>query len=111
MKDENPYPAELLRVAHKVVWYDVPERTLEDLPTFLAHLMVYGSQGDVELVQQYVSPEEFRKVLEKAPAGVFTQDAWIKWHKQLGLEPVPPLPRRQFPDGCQGPEAGRFFGR
>lgn len=24
---------------------------------------------------------------------------------------VPPLPRRQFPDGSFGPEAGRFFGR
>ncbi len=38
-----PYSEELLRVARKVVWYDRPEQTLEDLKTFLTHLMVYGS--------------------------------------------------------------------
>jgi hypothetical protein len=30
-----PYPVELLRVAKKVVWYDIPEETLADLATFL----------------------------------------------------------------------------
>jgi hypothetical protein len=111
MKVARSYPPELVRVAHKVVWYDVPDRALEDIPTFLAHLMVYGSPADVELVERYISLEEFRKALENAPAGVFTQDAWTKWHKQLGIEPIPPLPRRRFPDGSMGPEAGRFFGR
>jgi hypothetical protein len=111
MNVASPYPADLMQVARKVVWYDSPERTLEHLSTFLAHLMVYGSQADVELVQRYVSLDEFRKALQDAPAGVFTQDAWTKWHRQLGMEPIPPLPRRRFPDGSLGPEAGRFFGR
>jgi len=53
----------LLRVARKVVWYDAAERTLDDIPTFLAHLMVYGSPADVKLVEQYISPEEFRKAV------------------------------------------------
>lgn len=111
MRVARPYPTELLRVARKVVWYDAAERTLEDIPTFLAHLMVYGSLADVKLVEKYISLEEFRKALGEAPAGIFTQDAWIRWHRQLGIEPIPPLPRRRFPDGCLGPEAGRFFGR
>ncbi|MGA2576524.1 MAG: hypothetical protein ABSH24_10930 [Bryobacteraceae bacterium] len=88
MKVGCPYPPELLRVARKVLWYDAPERTLEDIPVFLAHSMVYGSRHDVELVEQYVSPEEFRQALENAAAGVFTQGAWTKWHKQLGIEPA-----------------------
>ena len=41
-----PYPPELIRVARKVVWYDRPEDTLADLPTFLVHVMVYGSTAD-----------------------------------------------------------------
>lgn len=106
----TPYPAELMQVARKVVWYDKPEQTLEDLPTFLTHLMVYGSPADVAVVERYVPAEEFRKVLQDAPAGVFTQDSWKKWHKRFGM-PEPPLPRRRFPDGSVGPEAGGFFGR
>jgi hypothetical protein len=107
----RPYPKELLRVARKVVWYDAAERTLEAIPTFLAHLMVYGSQADVKMVEQYISLDEFRQALGDAPAGIFTQDAWIRWHREFGIEPIPPLPRRRFPDGSLGPEAGRFLGR
>jgi len=106
----TPYPAELIRVARKVVWYDSPEQTLADLPTFLTHVMVYGSSADVTVVERYVPFEEFRKVLENAPAGVFPKDVWQRWHERLGM-PVPPLPRRRFPDGSTGPEPGGFFGR
>jgi hypothetical protein len=106
----SPYPAELLRVARKVVWFDDPKKTLDDVTTFLAHLMVYGSPADVAVVQRYASTSEFRKVLENAPAGLFTQEAWTRWHERFGME-APPLPRRRFPDGTMGPEAGGFFGR
>jgi len=105
-----PYPAELLRVAKKVAWYDSPEATLADLPAFLAHVMIYGSAGDIEAVERFVPAEEFRQVLLHAPAGVFTEDVWRRWHERFGM-PIPPLPRRRFPDGSLGPEAGRFFGR
>ena len=105
-----PYPIELLRVAKKVVWYDSPEETLTDLPNFLAQVMVYGSAADVEAVERFVPAEEFRKVLQSAPAGIFTEEAWRRWHERFGMF-VPPLPRRRFPDGSVGPEAGRFFGR
>ncbi len=47
-----PYPAELLGVARKVVWYDKPEQTLADLKTFLSHLMVYGSSADVAVAKR-----------------------------------------------------------
>lgn len=106
-----PYPEELLRVAKKVVWYDRPEQTLDDLKTFLTHLMVYGSSTDVAIAEQYIPEDEFRRALENASAGVFTQEAWTRWHQRFGLVPVPLLPRRRFPDGSVGPEGGRFFGR
>jgi len=105
-----PYPVELLRIAKKVAWYDIPEETLADLPAFLAQVMVYGSAADVETVERFVPVEEFQKVLQSAPAGVFTEEAWRRWHERFGM-PVPPLPRRRFPDGSVGPEPGRFFGR
>lgn len=101
-----PYSEELLRVAKKVVWYDRPEQTLGDLKTFLPHLMVYGTAADVVVVERYVPEEEFRRVLENAPAGVFTEEAWRRWHERFEMT-VPPLPRRRFPDGSVGPEAQR----
>ena len=105
-----PYPAELIRVARKVVWYDSPEEALSDLPAFLVQVMIYGSPADVRAVEQHVPLEEFRRVLENAPAGVFTKHLWQRWHERFGM-PVPPLPRRHFPDGSVGPEPGGFFGR
>ena len=38
------------------------------------------------------------------------KDVWERWHERFGMT-VPPLPRRRFPDGSMGPEAGGFFGR
>ena len=105
-----PYAEELRRIAKKVVWYDSPEATLADLPTFLTQLMVYGSPSDVATVERYLPRDEFRRVLENAPAGVFTVDSWRRWHERFGMT-APPLPRRRFPDGSMGPEAGGFFGR
>ena len=110
MKLESPYPDELLRVAQKAVWFDPPERTLADVPTFLAHLMVYGSPADISVVERWVPDAEFRKALQDAPAGVFTEEAWRRWQSRFELPP-PDFPRRRFPDGSRGPEAGKFFGR
>ena len=97
-------------MARKVVWYDSPGDALADLPTFLPHLMVYGSSTDMKEVERYIPLEEFRRVLEIPPTGVFTKEVWMPWHESFGM-PVPPLPRRRFPDGSAGPEAGEFCGR
>ena len=105
-----PHPPELIRVARKVVWYDRPEEALADLPAFLAQVMTYGSPADVRTVEQYIPLEEFRRVLENAPAGVFTKDRWRCWHERFGMQ-VPPLPQRRFSDGSVGTEPGGFFGR
>ncbi len=42
----TPYPADLLQVARKVVWYEKPEETLTDLTTFLtSELVCYEDLG------------------------------------------------------------------
>jgi hypothetical protein len=107
----QPYPSELVRIAQYVVWYCPPKKTLKDLKMFLAHLMVYGSPEDVNMVEKHIPEDQFRKVLADAPPGVFTLDAWKRWHERLEIVPLPPLPRRRFPNGTLGPEAGGFGGR
>lgn len=94
-----------------MVWYEKPDEALSHLPAFIAQVMAYGSAADVQLAEHFFSEEDFRSVLETASAGVFMTDSWERWHKRLGIEPVPPLPRRVFPDGTRGPVPGDFFGR
>lgn len=68
--------------------------------------------ADITAVKQYIPAAEFRKVLKDVPSGIFSMDAWVRWHERLGISPVPPpAPRRRFPDGTLGPEPGSFFGR
>jgi len=57
----------LVRVARNVIRYDPAERTLEDISTFVAHRLVYGSPAVMKVVERYISREEFRKALAKTP--------------------------------------------
>jgi hypothetical protein len=38
-------------------------------------------------VERYVPKDEFRKVLEGAPAGVLTAEAWVRRHERLKMFP------------------------
>jgi hypothetical protein len=63
------------------------------------------------VVERYVPVEEFRGVLENAPAGVFSQEIWEKWHERLGMSVPRPCRVVDFPMDRLAPKAGGFFGR
>lgn len=90
-----PITPDLLRVARRVVWFKEPEEALAEPVHFLAHLMTYGTVEDLKAVQGVAGLEEFREVLERAPAGVFDARSWAYWHLKCGRVPTPPLPARQ----------------
>ena len=90
-----PITPDLLRVARRVVWFKEPEEALAEPAHFLAHLMTYGTVEDLKAVQGVAGLEEFREVLERAPAGVFDARSWAYWHLKCGRVPTPPLPARQ----------------
>ena len=90
-----PMTPELLQVARRVVWFKEPEEALAEPVHFLAHLMTYGTVEDLKAVQGVAGLEEFREVLERAPAGVFDARSWAYWHLKCGRVPTPPLPARQ----------------
>lgn len=90
-----PMTPDLLRVARRVVWFKEPEEALAEPVHFLAHLMTYGTVEDLKAVQGVAGLEEFREVLERAPAGVFDARSWAYWHLKCGRVPTPPLPARQ----------------
>ena len=90
-----PMTPDLLHVARRVVWFKEPEEALAEPVHFLAHLMTYGTVEDLKAVQGVAGLEEFREVLERAPAGVFDARSWAYWHLKCGRVPTPPLPARQ----------------
>ena len=91
------YPAELQRVAKRVVWFKTPEEALNDPKLFLAHVMTYGTLDDIVVAMQHFADTDFDRVLTDPPAGVFDLRSWNYWNLRFHHEPVPPLPQRQFP--------------
>ena len=90
-----PVTPDFLRVARRVVWFQEPEEALADPVHFIAHVMTYGASEDIKVLQGVIGIDEFREVLENAPAGVFDARSWAFWHLRCGRMPSPPLPVRQ----------------
>lgn len=83
-------------MARKYVWWQPPERTLEDRRLFLAQMMTVGTLDDVRWLLARVPASELRRVLHDPPVGVFNGRSWNFWHLRLGLTPTPPLPARRL---------------
>jgi hypothetical protein len=71
-----PTTPELLAVAQRVVWFKTPEEALAKPLHFLAHVMTYGTVGDLRALEGFVGHREFEEVLEHAPPGVFDARSW-----------------------------------
>ena len=89
-----PVTPELLRVARRVVWFEEPARALTDPVQFLTHVMVFGTVEDVAALRGIIGKEDYRKVLEQAPPGIFDPRSWAYWNLVCGRRPAPPLPMR-----------------
>jgi hypothetical protein len=88
---------DLLRVARRVMWFEEPERALADPVQFLVHVMVFGGVEDLKALREIVSKDDYREVLEHAPAGVFDVRSWAYWNLVCDRQPTPPLPMRALP--------------
>ena len=89
--------ATTLAMARKYVWWQPPERTLEDRRLFLAQMMTLGTVADIRWLLSRVSTSELRRVLLDPPIGIFNRRSWNFWHLRLGLTPTPELPARRLP--------------
>jgi hypothetical protein len=91
----NPIPItpETLSVARNVIWFEPPEHALADPLPFMA----YAFPGDMRLIRQYVSDDDFRDALDHAPPGIIDPRSWAYWNSKMGRYPPPPAPVRRFP--------------
>jgi hypothetical protein len=87
---------QLRDLAAKLFWWKDPDEALADKRRFLAQAMTYGDWEAVQLILGAFGEDALRAVLTDAPPGVFDRRSWSYWHARLGIEAVPPLPRRRL---------------
>ena len=85
---------ELAKIAQRVIWFEHPKEAIADPIRFATYAMTYGTHEDMKVVRQYLSDDDLREALAKAPPGIADPRSWAYWHLKLGQYPPPPLPTR-----------------
>ena len=91
-----PLNRETEAVARRLVWFETPDEALADPIRFMAYAMASATHEDMKLLRRYVSDEDFKEALDKAPPGIIDPRSWAYWNSKLGRYPAPPLPKRTF---------------
>jgi hypothetical protein len=91
-----PFIPEIEEVARRIIWFEPPKQALEDPVRFMAYAMARATHEDMQAIRRYVSDDDFREALDKAPPGIIDPRSWAYWNLKLGRFPPPPVPRRKF---------------
>jgi hypothetical protein len=106
-----PATPQTLSVAPRIIWFEPPERALADPIRFMAYAMTYARHEDMRVIRQYVSDEDFREALDRAPPGIIDPRSWAYWNSKMGRYPPPPLPRRRFGESDNAGALSESVGR
>ena len=102
-----PPPADLARVARRVVWFKTPKVALADPVHFLCHLMMYTTVEDLAVACRYFSHADFQHAYDHAPLG----HPRCKVHDVLGSDVGAAIAETATPvSGCCAVVAGRVMG-
>ena len=95
----NPIPLTpaIQEIARRVIWFEPPERAIENPIRFMAYAMTYATHQDMRVLRQFVSDDDFQDALDHAPPGIIDPRSWAYWNLKMGRYPPPPLPNRRFP--------------
>jgi hypothetical protein len=85
-----------LAIAPRIIWFEPPERALSDPIRFMAYAMTYARHEDMRVIREYVSDDDFREALDRAPPGIIDPRSWAYWNSKMGRYPPPPMPKRRF---------------
>lgn len=91
-----PLNAETEALAGRIIWFESPRDALSLPIRFLAYVMARATIEDLIILKKYVTDDDFREALEKAPPGIIDPRSWAYWHNRFGQWPPPPMPKRTF---------------
>ena len=101
-------------MARKYVWWQSPERALQDRRLLLAQMMTLATADDTRWLVSRVPAAELRGVLREPPAGVFNRRSWAFRRRRLGLDPAVPVIRQELFElatGRRSEQAGPTSGK
>jgi hypothetical protein len=85
-----------LELARRIIWFEPPEQALAQPMRFLAYAMSYARHEDMCIIRRYVSDDDFRQAIDRAPPGIVDPRSWAYWNAKMGRYPPPPLPQRNL---------------
>jgi hypothetical protein len=91
-----PRTPEIDALAQRMIWFESPDKALADPIRFMAYVMAHATPEDLTVVRRYLSDDDFREALDKAPPGIIDPRSWAYWNSRFGRYPPPPMPRRTF---------------
>ncbi len=94
-----PLTPEIEEVSRRVIWFEEPEQAISDLVRFVAYAMTYGTHEDMTIIRRYLTDDDLKDALSRAPPGIFDSRSWAYWNLKMGRYPSPPLPERSFGQG------------
>jgi hypothetical protein len=95
----KPFPdtPEFLAAARRIIWFKKPEESLQNPIELMAYAMKHSLEEDMALLLDHVKLEGLREAIEKAPAGIIGEHAWLHWNGKAGFSPPLPMPKRTLP--------------
>jgi hypothetical protein len=83
-------------LARRLVWFEEPQEALSDTFRFVAYALARATHEDMKLLRAFMTDDDLREALDKAPPGIIDARSWAYWNSKLGRYPAPPMPTRQL---------------
>jgi hypothetical protein len=67
----------------------------------MAYATSHATYDDMKVIRRYVSDDDFREALDRAPPGIIDPGSWAYWNSKFGRFPAPPMRKRRLGWGSQ----------
>ena len=91
-----PLTPETEALARRLVWFEEPAEALSDTVRFVAYALARATHEDMKILRAFMTDNDLREALDKAPPGIIDARSWAYWNSKLGRYPAPPMPARQL---------------
>jgi hypothetical protein len=91
-----PLTSETAALARRVIWFEEPSAALSDPVRFAAYAFARATHEDMSVLRCFLSDDDLREALDRAPPGIIDPCSWAFWNAKLGRYPAPPMPVRRF---------------